>query len=123
MSTAVALTLEVSLVSGTGLRIPMDSKASLMWDLDAQIDYRIDTDCSWTWYPFIGSSLVMSPDDGRRLPLTAEGQDFFNFGATDAQGRAMVLGAVGLKVRPVSNIDIGVAYQFPYDNTKGSHYL
>jgi hypothetical protein len=122
VSGAYAITDELTVTSGTGLRIPMDSESSFFWDVDAQIDYRIDT-CYGKWYPLVGASLIHVVDAGNRLPIADEGQDFFNFGASDSTGENMVLGAAGLKFRPIDSIDIGATYQFPFDKQTGNRVL
>jgi hypothetical protein len=122
MSGAVALSDEVTLTAGSGLRIPMDSESSFFWDLDAQVDYRIDT-CYGKWYPLVGASLVHVVDGGNRLPIADEGQDFFNFGASESTGENMVLGAAGLKYRPIQSVDVGATYQFPLDRQTGTRVI
>lgn len=122
VSAAFALSDEVTLMAGTGLRIPMDNDYSMFWDADAQIDYRIDTDAG-SFYPLAGISLVHVVDDGNQLPIADEGQDFFNFGASDAAGESIVLGALGLRYRPIQNVDIGAAYQAPFNDGKGSRIV
>lgn len=122
VSAAFALTDEITLTSGTGLRIPMSENDSFFWDADAQIDYRIDT-CYGAWYPLLGVSLIHVVDGGGRLPIADEGQDFFNFGSTKATGENIVLAAAGLKYRPIDNVDLGSTFQFPLDRQTGTRVI
>ena len=94
----------------------------MFWDADAQLDYRVDT-CYGAWYPLIGASLIHVVDGGKRLPIADEGQDFFNFGASKSTGENMVLGAAGIKYRPVSNVDLGSTFQFPFDPQTGTRII
>lgn len=121
-SAAIALSDEITLTTGTGLRIPTDTDDSFFWDADAQIDYRIDT-CYGAWYPLLGVSLIHVVDGGKRLPIADEGQDFFNFGASKSTGENMVLAAAGMKFRPVDNIDLGSTFQFPLDKQTGTRII
>lgn len=122
VSSAIALSENVTLTTGTGLRIPMSNNDSSFWDLDAQVDYRVDT-CYGAWYPFVGASLIHVMNGGNRLPISDEGQDFFNLGSSTSTGEDMVLGATGLKYRPVNNIDIGTSFQFPFDRQTGTRII
>lgn len=122
VSSAIALSEEITLTTGTGLRIPMSSDDSFFWDADAQVDYRVDT-CYGAWYPLIGVSLIHVVDGGTRLPIADEGQDFFNFGASQASGENMVLASAGIKYRPVENIDLGSTFQFPFEKQTGNRII
>ncbi len=122
VSSAIAITDEITFTAGTGLRIPMTGNDSFFWDADAQLDYRVDT-CYGAWYPLIGASLIHVVDAGNRLPIADEGQDFFNLGASQSSGENMVLGAAGIKFRPVDNIDLGSTFQFPFDPQTGTRII
>lgn len=122
VSAAFALCDNTTITAGTGLRIPMDSEDSYFWDVDAQIDYRIDTS-SGAFYPLFGASLIHVVSDGKRLAIADEGQDLFNFGASEATGEDIVLGAAGVKYRPVDNIDLGATFQFPFDPGTGTRVI
>lgn len=122
VSLGYALTNEVTFTTGTGLRIPVDSDDSFFWDLDAQMDYRIDTSAG-SVHPFVGFSLIHVADAGKRLPIADEGQDFFNFGASNADGESIVSGIGGLRFKPSSCIELGGSYQFPLNSGDGSRVL
>jgi hypothetical protein len=122
VSAAYGLCNNTTITAGTGLRVPVNSDDSFFWDADVQVDYRIDTSYG-AWYPLVGASLIHVVDGGKRLPIADEGQDLFNFGAADAGGESMVLGAAGLRYRPADAVDGGVTYQFPFDSQKGTRII
>lgn len=113
-STSATFTLgnNYHLIASTDLRIPNDSKDSFYWDADIQLDKKIDTG-SVALYPLIGLNLMHVADGGKRLPLKAEGADYFNFGSSNASGSTVVTGAVGARVRFNENVDWGIGYQVP----------
>jgi hypothetical protein len=123
VSAATALTNEVTLTAGTGFRIPVDGADSTMWDADVQVDYRVDLCDGQALYPLLGVSMVNVADGGRRLPIADEGQDFFDFGSTGAEGETMVIGAAGARYRLNETVDFGAAYQFPFDKDEGTRVL
>jgi hypothetical protein len=122
LSGALALGDNITLTAGTGLRIPMDSDDSFFWDLDTQIDYRIDTGVG-AFHPLLGVSLIQVADGGKRLPIADEGQDFFNFGATEADGESIVTGVAGLRYRPSEMFDLGGHFQFPLNSGTGTRVI
>ncbi len=121
-SVAYALGDQATFTFGTGLRIAMDSDQSSFWDVDAQLDYRIDTG-GMAVYPLVGASLIYVVDDGEGLAIPDEGQDFFNLGASDAQGESMVLGTAGLRARITDDLDLGSSFQFPFDPSAGTRII
>jgi hypothetical protein len=123
ISAATALSDSFTLTAGSGLRLAMDTKDSSFWDVDAQLDYRIPTDAG-DFYPLIGASLIQVIDDGTRLPIADEGQDFFNFGASKARGKSIVTGVAGLRYRPCSKqVELGGSYQFPFEHKDGNRVI
>lgn len=122
VSGAFALGDATSLVFGTGLRIPMDTKDSMFWDSDIQVDHKIDMG-SWSLHPLIGASLIHVVDGGDRLPIADEGQDFFNFGASKSTGEDIAIGAAGLVARVAEKVDLGASFQFPFDAGTGTRIL
>ncbi|MCB0333591.1 MAG: hypothetical protein KDD55_08840 [Bdellovibrionales bacterium] len=112
----------INLMAGSGIRIPMDSKDSTFWDFDFHADYRIPTD-SGDFFPLVELNLINVVDGGKRLPIADEGQDLFNFGSSAADGESIFTGTTGLRYRPVDDIDIGVAYQFPISSSDGNHII
>ena len=122
-SGAIALCPNTTLTAGTGMRIPVHSDDSSFWDVDMQLDYRIDVTDSIAIYPLVGASLVKVMTSGNRLGIADEGQDFFNFGANQAAGSNILTGAAGLRARLAQNFDLGASYQFPLDRTTGSRII
>jgi len=122
ISAAFSLCPQSTLTVGTGMRIPMDTDDSMFWDFDAQWDYRIDMD-GWALYPLIGASVIHVMDGGDRLGIADEGQDFFNFGATESTGKSISSAVAGLRVRPWENVDLGATFQFPIDAGTGTRVL
>ena len=123
-SGAYSVTDALTVTSGTGLRVPMGSNDSFFWDADVQMDYRVDVgDGGMAIYPLVGASLVHVAQAGNRLGIPDEGQDLFNFGATNSAGNNILTGAAGFRFRTCKNFDLGVAYQVPLDRTEGSRII
>jgi hypothetical protein len=122
VSGAFALDDEFTLTTSTDMRIAMDTSDSTMWDVDAMVDYRIDTSYG-AWHPLLGISMIMVADAGDRVPLSSEGQDYFVFGSSNAQNATMVIGAAGLRFKPSQIVDIGGSLQFPMDTTQANAIL
>ncbi len=114
VSGAFALDDHFTVTAGTDLRIAVDNDDSTMWDVDSQVDYRIDTSYG-SWHPLLGMSMIMVANEGNRLPLSMEGQDYFVFGSSAAGNETMVIGAAGLRFKPSQTVEMGTAFQFPMD--------
>lgn len=123
ISGAYALCDKMTATAGTGLRIPVNSNDSMFWDVDAQLDYRIELNDTLALYPLMGVSYIKTASGGDRLGIADEGQDFFNFGATNAGGKDLISGVGGFRVRVAKNYDLGASYQFPLDRSIGSRVL
>jgi len=123
MSGAYALCDNTTLTAGSGLRVPITGNDSMFWDIDAQLDYRIDVDENFALYPLIGLSYIKVLESGSRIGIADEGQDFFNFGASNADGKDILSGVGGMRLRLASNYDLGVSYQFPLDRGEGTRIL
>ncbi|MBP9837868.1 MAG: autotransporter domain-containing protein [Proteobacteria bacterium] len=109
---------ELNLMAGSGLRMALDDTDSSLWDLDVHADYKIGN-----FYPLVEVNLIHPYSSGDRLPIADEGEDFFNFGATQSAGKNILSSAVGARYRITDDIDCGIAYQFPLDRTEGSRIL
>lgn len=109
---------DLNLMAGSGLRIAVDDTDSSLWDLDVHADYKLGS-----FYPLVEVNLVHSYSGGDRLPIADEGEDFFNFGASDSAGENLVSMGVGSRYRISDNIDVGAVYQFPLDRGEGSRIL
>lgn len=124
ISSAYGITEALTVTSATGLRIPVTSNDSMFWDLDVQLDYRIDlSDDGLAIYPLVGASLVHVASGGERLGIADEGQDLFNFGATKAGGNNILTGIGGFRLRTGKYVDLGLAYQIPLDRSEGSRII
>lgn len=108
----------LNLMAGSGLRIAMDDSDSSFWDLDLHADYKIEK-----FYPLLEVSMIHTYAGGDRLPIPDEGEDFFNFGASQGAGKNLLAMGVGARYRCTDDIDVGAVYQFPLDRGEGSGIL
>lgn len=119
VSGAVALGSErtpLNLVAGTGFRLAVEESDSSFYDADLHLDTKLG------WFsPIAEVNYVHVIDAGDRLPIADEGQDFFNFGAANADGKSMLTGAIGGRVALDKDTSWGTAYQFPLDRSSGSY--
>lgn len=97
-------------ISAGGFRIPLDSDAessSFYWSnhLDYMVRSGIYTFVETNWYSWTRSGAGGVPG--------VEGLDLFNFGSTGVTGNDIVTGALGLKLKPSGNSEIGFAYEIP----------
>lgn len=109
---------KANLILGSGLRIPADSEDSQLFDFDIHFDYQLED-----FYPLVELGVIHVLDEGKRLPLPGEGQDFFNFGSTEADSATMVIAGIGARYRICDDIDFGVIYQIPLNDNKDSYIL
>ena len=116
---ASALCDRTTLIAATGMRIPIDQDDSTFWDLDLHIDYRVGTQIG-DLYPLLELNMVHVVDGGRRLAIADEGLDLISFGASEADGKTILSGAAGWRVRLSEKVDWGFAYQFPLTSGRGS---
>jgi hypothetical protein len=63
------------------------------------------------WYNYTSS--------GSAFPLAVEGGDLFNLGAPGITGNDLVTHAIGMKAKPRSNVEAGVAWQYPMTARQG----
>jgi hypothetical protein len=114
VSGAVALG-PVNVMAATGFRLPISDGDSTFYDLDLHVDTKL----GW-FYPLVEFNLVHVMDAGNRLPIADEGQDFFNFGASNSEGENMITMAIGARAKLSDSLSLGLAYQFPLDKSEGS---
>lgn len=107
-----------SVIAGTGIRQAMDSTDSSTWDADIHFDYKIGD-----FYPLVEFGLNHPYHSGDRLPIDDEGEDFFNFGATQSAGTNLVTMSAGARYRATDNLDFGATYQFPLNNGDGTDII
>ena len=119
VSAAFALDDTVTLIAGTDARIAVDGADSSFWHFDLHLDKRFETSAG-SFYPLVEVNVMQVIDGGRRLPITDEGVDFFNLGASGADDKTIVVGGVGMRYRASDAVDLGVAYQFPLTSGSGS---
>ncbi len=107
----------VNVMAATGFRFRVDDSDSSFYDFDLHVDTPVT---EW-FYPLLELNVVNVIQAGDRLPIADEGQDAFNFGASESDGKTMVTGGVGARVRLCNKVDWGVAYQFPLATGEGTH--
>jgi len=105
----------INVMSYTGFRFAVSDKDSSFYDLDLHADTKLGM-----FYPLVEMSLVHVLSAGERLPIADEGQDYFNLGASESDGKTMLTGAAGARLRLTDNVDFGVAYQFPMNRGNGT---
>ena len=98
-------------LSSFGYRFAVDSalqSSAVHWSnhFDVRLTERtyLFTEAAW-WH------WVDDADAG--TPLGISGQDLFNLSASDVVGNDLVTQNVGMKFKPRSNIEAGLAYEFP----------
>ncbi len=104
------------LSANAGLRIPFDSnEQSLIAHYSVMADYYT---CRW-FIPFVAFDAFTVLNEGNNIPLTSEGYDVINFGASGADGVTQATIAVGFRSRLLDNLDFGFAYQKAVISPKG----
>ncbi len=111
VSAAAQLGCDWHWMTGAGLRIPTDStdeSQMAYWSnhLDRQISDRLYLFGEVNWYHWMKSG-------GQPALAGVEGGDLFNLGSTAVAGNDIVTGAVGIKYRPRTNMEIGFAWEAP----------
>lgn len=108
----------VNVMVGTGFRIAGDSKDSSFYDADISLSTKLGN-----FYPAFEVNLVHVFDAGTRLGIADEGQDYFNFGASESDGENIITAAAGARYRFCDGLDWGVSYQFPLNSGTGSRII
>lgn len=78
-------------------------------------DYYV---CQW-FIPFICANGFTVVSEGNNLPITSEGYDVINFGASQADGVTQMTLAGGFRSRITEDLDFGVAYEKAVINPEG----
>jgi len=107
--------LPINLVGATGMRLAFSSHDSSFWDLDLHLDTKVGPVS-----PLIEMNLVQVMDAGNRLPIPDEGQDFFDIGSSQANGKTMLTGDVGARTDLFDKTTWGIVYQFPLVHGAGT---
>jgi hypothetical protein len=103
-------------VTTTGARLPGNhNTGNQLWYWSNHADIRLGkigvylfTECNW--YHYLSGAHSYPPPIG--------GMDFFNLGTIGIGGQDTVTGAGGVKIKPAENMELGIAYEFPYTQRK-----
>lgn len=117
LSAAVGLG-PINIMAGTGFRMALDDEDSSFFDFDLHVDTKIGF-----FHPVVELNVYTVTDGGSRLEIADEGEDFFNFGSSKADGSTLVSTAIGGRFDLCDSISFGVAYQVPLTNGSGSNIL
>ncbi|RIL08705.1 MAG: hypothetical protein DCC75_08235 [Proteobacteria bacterium] len=108
----------VNIMLGTGFRFAFDNDDSSFYDAGLQFDTKIGS-----FHPVVDFNLSHVISDGNRLAIADEGEDFFNFGASESDGKTLVSAGLGMRVDLADNVIFGVSYQIPLTEGQGSNLL
>ena len=104
------------LLSSVGYRVPVDDSlqsTSVHWSnhFDVRVSDRtyLFTELAWWHWTEAASS---------GAALGVGGQDLFNLSSSNIAGNDLVTQNVGMRFKPKSNIETGIAYEFPLSNFK-----
>lgn len=99
---------DLHLSGNLGLRIPIDQdEQSTIAHYSVMLDYYT---CRW-FIPFVAFNAFTVVNEGDNIPLTSEGYDVINFGASGADGVTQGLVGVGFRSRLLDNVDFGFSYE------------
>lgn len=105
-------------LTSVGYRFPVDREVqttSVHWS--NHLDYRV-TDRLYLFTELAWWHWTESATGAGALPLGVAGQDLFNLSSSNVEGNNLVTQNVGLKFKPKSNTEIGLAYEFPLSDFK-----
>lgn len=104
-------------LSTVGLAQAIDENAeNSFWFWSNHFDYRIS---GTRVYAFTEFNWFHYNNNATAFPLSIEGGDLFNLGAPGIRGNDIVTNAYGLKYKPRSNIETGIAFEFPLTQRRG----
>lgn len=99
---------DLHFTGNVGLRLPNDSdEQSTMLHYSLMADYRV---CD-LFIPFVVANGWTVLADGNGLPITSEGYDVINFGASQASGTTQMTVGGGFRSQVASNVYLGFAYE------------
>ncbi|MDX2168045.1 MAG: hypothetical protein SF182_13305 [Deltaproteobacteria bacterium] len=123
---------DLHLMGYSGFRFPLSDVDTMFFDLSLHADYTSPeltfAKPEWkigTISPTIELNWVQALRSGDRIPLNAEGFDFFNLGSSNVAGTGVVTMGFGARWRFVDDLDIwgrragvdfGAAYELPITN-------
>ncbi len=98
-------------LTSVGYRFPVDNNvqtSAINWSnhLDVKLTDRFYAFTEFSWWHWTSSASA-------GLPLGVAGQDAFNLFSTNVTGNDLLTQNVGLKFKPSSQCEMGIAYQFP----------
>lgn len=98
-------------LTGFGYRLPVDGELqseAVHWSnhFDVRLTDRLYAFTELAWWHW-------TDDASNGLAIGIAGQDLFNLPASDVAGNDLVTQNVGLKLKPRSNVEAGIAYEFP----------
>ncbi len=104
------------LLSASGIREPADTNLenrSWYWSnhLDRRIGDRLYAFTELNWFNYTSS--------GTAFPLPVEGGDLINLGSEGITGNDLVTNAIGIKAKPRSNMEAGLAFEYPLTARQG----
>jgi hypothetical protein len=104
-------------LSTVGLVQAIDENAeNSFWFWSNHFDYRFT---GTSVYAFTEFNWFHYNNNGTAFGLPIEGGDLFNLGSPGIIGNDIVTNAYGLKIKPRSNIEAGVAFEFPLTERRG----
>jgi hypothetical protein len=104
-------------LSTVGLIQAIDENAeNSFWFWSNHFDYRFT---GTSVYAFTEFNWFHYNNNGTAFPLAIEGGDLFNLGSPGIAGNDILTNAYGLKIKPRSNIEAGVAFEFPLTERRG----
>lgn len=104
-------------ISASGLRQPMDTHLeNQLFYFSNHLDRRIG---DRPLYAFTELNVYNYQSSGTAFPLSVEGGDLFNLGSPGITGNTLVTNAIGMKAKPRSNMEVGVAYEYNLADRQG----
>lgn len=107
---------QFNFMSTTGFSFGTDSQRSDYFYSNFHLDF--DVGGQHKYYPTMELNYTRYITAGGAQPLRAEGNDLFNFGSTSISPRNVVTLATGLRYKFTEQVQSGVAFEFPLNNTK-----
>lgn len=116
MTGATKLGQDWHLIGATGLRLPVDDDAeNQVWYASAHVDRRLGNSPFYLVGEF---NLYHWMSSSSAFGVPVEGIDLFNLGSVGVDNNDIVTGAVGLKIKPSRNTEIGVIIETHLTNRR-----
>jgi hypothetical protein len=93
-----------------GPRIAISGRDSSFFDLGFHMDYRFFE----RFYPLVELNWIRVIDAGSRIPISQEGYDLVDLGASKSGGSSVSTIAMGFRYRIIDDLDFGVTGEFPW---------